>query len=426
MNLSANTSIPIITVFIQGMISFFSPCVLPLIPVYMGYLSGGTLTKGEDGVMHYNKRKVMINTLFFTIGVSFAFFALGFGMSAIGRFFSQYQIMFARIGGIIVVLFGLYQLGIFGASKLLNTELRLPFQVEKMTMSPFTALLFGFVLSFAWSPCIGPVLSSVLIMAASANTANIGFLMIAVYTLGYVVPFLLVGLFTTQLLEFFGKHRSIVKYTVKIGGAILVIMGLLMFTGKMNGITSYLSTVSNSVEEDTAVSDDVEDEIVEDEVVSDEAAEEEATDLIPAADFTLVDQYGNTHSLSDYRGKIVFLNFWATWCPPCKAELPYIQELYEENLADEDSDIVFLTMTFPGYGSEQDVDGVKAFIEENGYTFPVLMADDYSIISNYYITAYPTTFLIDPNGDVLGYVPGGMTKDIMEDVISQAREASQK
>ena len=138
--------------------------------------------------------------------------------------------------------------------------------------------------------------------------------------------------------------------------------------------------------------------------------------------FTFSTRDGAQIPLSDYRGKVVFLNFWATWCPPCREELPYIQELYEEYQAMEDPDVIFLGVTFPGYGSEKDVEGVTAFLEENGYSFPVLMDTEVSLAQPYYITAFPTTFLIDPDGNVLGYVPGGMTKDIMEDVIAQAKK----
>ncbi len=436
MGITLDTGVSVVTVFLQGLLSFFSPCVLPLLPVYMGYLSGGTAIKDENGMVRYDRKKVMINTLFFVIGVSFAFFLLGFGMSAVGKFFSGNQIIFARVGGIIVALFGLYQLGLFGDSKLLNTERRLPFAIDKMTMSPITAVIMGFVLSFAWSPCVGPALSSVLIMAASAKTAGTGFLLIGVYTLGYIIPFLLVGLFTTGLLQFFGKHKEVVKYSVKVGGVLMIFMGILMFTGKLNSISGYLSTVSNdtsatvesSADDSSTVdvnADSTENETQEDEVVTDDESEStEETNLIPAEDFTLTDQYGNVHTLSDYRGKIVFLNFWATWCPPCREEMPYIQELYEEYSQMEDPDVVFLSVAFPNMGQEQDVDGIKSFLDDNGYTYPVLMDEGGSLVVPYYITAYPTTFLIDSEGNVLGYVPGGMTKDIMEDVISQAKELS--
>ena len=428
-----------ITVFLEGILSFFSPCVLPLVPLYVGYLSGGTLKTNEDGSVEYDRKKVIINTLFFVVGIGMAFFLLGLGISAAGRFFKGNQLLFARIGGIIVVLFGLYQLGFMGESRILNKQLRLPVQFEKMTMSPITALIMGFVISFAWSPCIGPVLSSVLIMAATSGSGLSGFTLIGVYTLGYAIPFILVGFFTTTLLSFLKKHRNVLRYSVKVGGALLVVMGILMFTGKMNSITNYLSTATNvsSDEQEPVANETVSEEPVaeaeaeviaeeaevEEDVAADSEAEEDDTpEPIPAPEFTLVDQYGQTHSLSDYRGKVVFLNFWATWCPPCREELPYIQELYEEYQAMEDPDVIFLGVTFPGYGSEKDVEGVTAFLEENGYSFPVLMDTEVSLAQPYYITAFPTTFLIDPDGNVLGYVPGGMTKDIMEDVIAQAKK----
>ena len=410
-------NISFFTVFLQGILSFFSPCVLPLLPVYMGYLSGGTLKEDSDGTKHYDRAKVMVNTLFFVIGISFAFFLLGMGLSVLGRFFSGNQILFVRIGGIIIILFGLYQLGVFGSSRLMSREVRLPLDLGKLTMSPLTALFMGFVISFAWSPCIGPVLSSVLIMAASADSASMGFLLIGIYTLGYVIPFLLVGLFTTTLLEFFGKHRSVVKYTVKIGAVLMVLMGILMFTGKLNSISSYLSQFTVASAQDNTTDND--NEVGTPETENADSAQEQ--NLIEAPDFTLVDQYGETHTLSDYKGKIVFLNFWATWCPPCRAEMPYIQELYEK-YSQPDSDVAILGVAFPNMGKETSIDGISKFLEENGYTYPVVMDEGATLQLPYYITAFPTTFIINPDGNVLGYIPGAMTKDIMESVLDQARQ----
>lgn len=422
-----------ITVFLEGILSFFSPCVLPLVPLYMGYLSGGTLKTNEDGSVEYDRKKVIINTLFFVVGIGMAFFLLGLGISAAGRFFKGNRLLFARIGGIIVVLFGLYQLGFMGESRILNKQIRLPVRFEKMTMSPITALIMGFVISFAWSPCIGPVLSSVLIMAATSGSGMSGFALIGVYTLGYAIPFILVGFFTTTLLSFLKKHRNVLRYSVKVGGALLVVMGILMFTGKMNSITNYLSTATNvfdSEEVSSEVVSDSEKEIVADPEAVEEVApdsevavdEADTPDPIPAPDFTLVDQYGETHSLSDYKGQIIFLNFWATWCPPCREELPYIEELYREYQENGDDSVAFIGVTFPGLGSEKDVEGVKAFLTENDYTFPVLMNESADLAESYYITAFPTTFIIEADGNVLGYIPGGMTKDIMEDVIAQAKK----
>ena len=249
MGFTLDVSISAVTVFLQGLLSFFSPCVLPLLPLYIGYLSGGTGVRGEDGKIHYHRGKVMVHTVFFVTGVSFAFFLLGLGVSAVGGFFHSYQAMFARTGGILVMLFGLYQMGIFGISSVLGKEHRLPFRLDRFAMSPVTALLMGFTFSFAWTPCVGPALTSVLLMAASAATKAQGFVLIGVYTMGFVLPFLFVGLFTTQLLELFKKCRGVVQYTVKIGGILMVAMGLMMFTGKMNDITGYLSRVTAGTEQ---------------------------------------------------------------------------------------------------------------------------------------------------------------------------------
>lgn len=434
MGFSLDISIPVLTVFLQGLFSFFSPCVLPLIPLYMGYLSGGTGEVGEDGKVHYKRKKVLLHTICFVVGVSFAFLLLGLGASALGSFLQKNQILFARIGGILVIAFGLYQLGVFGPSRILGKERRLPFHLDVLAMSPLTALLMGFLFSFAWTPCVGPALTSVLLMAASAGTKWMGFALIGVYTLGFVLPFLAVGLFTTSLLELFKKHMNVVKYTVKVGGVLMILMGLLMFTGKMNAVTGYLSKVSTtenateSTEENKKAASDNEEEKQEKEAQESASGEEEKEEkdskerkTVPSIDFTLKDQYGNTHTLSDYKGKTVFLNFWATWCGPCRNEMPEIQKLYEEYQAKKDSDVVILGIAAPDLGGEASEEEIKAFLEENGYTYPVVMDTTGEIFTSYGISAFPTTFMIDKDSNVYGYVSGQLSEDVMRNIIEQTQ-----
>lgn len=455
MGFSLDVSVPVITVFLQGVLSFFSPCVLPLLPLYVGYLSGGTARRGEDGRLYYDRRRVMMNTLFFVIGVGAAFFILGLGVSALGTFFRDSQVLFVRVGGVLIILFGLYQLGVFGSSAFLGRERRLPFKLDTLAMSPVTALLLGFTFSFAWTPCVGPALASVLIMAASAGTRGWAFVLIGVYTLGFVLPFLAVGLFTTSLLEFFKSHMRVVRYTVKAGGALLVLMGVLMLTGQMNAVTGYLSRISQpgiaeQSEEagagetdlasgETAASESSPGESSSgesspgesspDESPSGEAAdasesENEERPVIPAPDFTLKDQYGNTHSLADYRGKTIFLNFWATWCPPCRAEMPDIQHLYETRETEGEEALVILGVAAPNYGQETTEEGIAQFMEENGYTYPVLMDADLELTSAYGIYSYPTTFMIDREGNVFGYVSGQLSLEMMESIIRQTMDGA--
>ena len=458
MNLTIETSVPVITVFLQGLLSFFSPCVLPLVPLYVSYLAGGAQKVDEDGNVHYPRKKILVNTLFFVIGISFTFFLLGFGFTALGRFFTDNRAWFARISGIIMILFGLYQLGLFGRSGAIEREHRLPFRLDRFTMNPLVALLLGFTFSFAWTPCVGPTLASVLLMASSSATSGRGFLLVSVYTLGFVLPFLAVGLFTGAVLDFFRRKRNVVRYTVKIGAVLLILMGIMTLTGFMNGITGYLSSISPggtaAVQEETSgdsVPEEDSDEAPVDAETQDAAATTSAAesaaaesaaesadaeesseadagqDVIPAIDFTLTDQYGETHTFSDYKGKTVFLNFWATWCPPCKSEMPDIQALYEK-YGENEGDLIVLGVANPKTDempNNQDgtVEEVTDYLEENGLTFPVVMDTTGELFYWYGISAFPTTFMIDANGNVYGYVSGALTADMMESIVQQTMES---
>ena len=417
MGFSIETSVSAITVFFQGALSFLSPCVLPLVPLYVSYLAGGAAVVDADGVRRYPRGKIFLNTLFFVIGISFAFFLLGLGLTALGEFFHDYQVWFARASGVIILLFGLYQLGLGKRALLLEQEHRLPFRLDKLAMNPAVALVMGFTFSFAWTPCVGPTLSSVLLMASSADSSAAGFLLIGVYTLGFVLPFLAVGLFTGAVLDFFKAHQSVVRYTVKIGAVLLIVMGILTLTGATNGLSADLAAGTTTQEEPAAPQDGTASGGAQEDAGG---AQEESGEIpvIPAPDFTLTDQYGETHTLSDYQGKTVFLNFWATWCGPCKMEMPDIQALYEE--WDENAgDLVVLGVAGPGIGREGSAEDIAAFLEENGYTYPVVMDDTGTLFYQYGISAYPTTFMIDPEGNVFGYVQGAVSREIMDDIVEQ-------
>lgn len=413
MNFSIETSVPMLTVFFQGLLSFFSPCVLPLVPLYISYFAGGAKKVDEDGTIHYPRMRILIHTLCFVLGISAAFFLLGFGFTALGQFFSGNQILFARISGIIMILFGLYQLDVFGRSSKIDQERRLPLRLDRLAMSPFTAFLMGFFFSFAWTPCVGPVLGSVLLMAGSTGTAWKGFFLIAVYTLGFVLPFLAVGLFTGAVLDFFKKHTGVVRYTVKIGAVLMILMGVMTLTGFMNGLTGYLSDFGPAAQTPTQQTDESEKNAA--------ATESSDPDTVPAPDFTLTDQNGTEHTLSDYKGKTIFLNFWATWCPPCRSEMPEIQSLYEK-YGENEGDLIVLGVATPDYGKEGSKEDIAAFLADNGYTFPVVM-DNYGLFTYQYgISAYPTTFMIDKDGNVFGYVQGALTGEIMDSIVQQTMD----
>jgi cytochrome c-type biogenesis protein len=444
----------------------------------MSYLAGNAKKVGEDGLILYDRKKVFLHTVFFVIGISFAFFILGMSFTVLGNFFNQNKIFFIRVSGILIVILGLFQLGVLDFS-FLQKERKLHLNLADKKINPFLALVLGFTFSFAWTPCIGPALSSVLIMASGAKTAVTGYMLVFIYALGFVLPFLLLGLFTTQALDFLKSKQKLLKYTIKAGGIILIIMGIMTFTGWMNGVSSYLNSISytqqsgsqtetdvkgdgeeagkpdssaenqnsdsNQSGTDTGVTGNVNGDNISEETTdgtSNDTAEDTTTDTsdttiegtkeknvpIPAFDFTLTDQYGEEHTLSDYKGKVVFLNFWATWCPPCKEEMPHIEELYNEyNLNQED--VVFLGVTNPKsekypYNQDEKKEDIISFLDKNEYTFPTVFDETGEILQNYSITAFPTTFMIDKEGNVFGYVPGKMTKDIMKNVIDQTLQGT--
>ena len=385
-------------------------------PLYIGYLASGAKTVKEDGSIYYKRGKVMLHTVCFVVGVSFAFFLLGFGFTALGTFFTNNRVWFARIGGIIIILFGLIQL--IGSPW--KKEHRFSFQLNRYTMNPLTAFLFGFTFSFAWTPCVGPVLTSVLLMASSAQSSTTGFLLIGVYTLGFILPFLALGLFTSQLLAFFKKRQAVVRYTVKVGAALMIVMGVLMFTGMMNGINIYLSELTTNQTQSNNTENTAE-PIPEETQAQKETSQESNT--VPAPDFTLSDQFGNTHTLSEYKGKVVFLNFWTTWCGYCKEEMPDIQQIYEE-YGQNQGDLIVLGVAnprselFPN-GADVEKNEIIQFLTDAGYTYPTVMDTTGSVFREYGISSFPFTLMIDRDGNVFGYVGGMLTKEQMEQIVQQ-------
>ena len=420
--LLSGESVNFMLVFLEGIFSFFSPCIIPLIPLYISYLAGNAKVVSEDGTITYNRGKVFLHTVFFVIGISFAFFILGLSFSALGSFFNSNKMIFTKVGGILIVVLGLVQLGVLDF-KFMQRERRLNVNLGLKKMNPIKALLLGFTFSFAWTPCVGPALGSVLIMASSAQTPLLGNMLVMVYTLGFVLPFLFMGIFTSQVLNFIKKNQNALKYVIKAGGVVLVILGVMTFTGWLNNISGYLNSISpNSTvqtEEGAKPQTGGENNSSESESGSttDNNSNSSEQEKTKAPDFELKDQYGKTHKLSDYKGKVIFLNFWATWCPPCKEEMPHIEDLYKEYNLNKD-EVVILGVAQPG-GREPDANGISSFLKENNYTFPTVFDETGDVGGDYYISAYPTTYMIDKNGDIFGYVAGGLTKSNMKNIINQ-------
>jgi len=218
------------SVFTAGILSFFSPCILPLLPVYFGILTN-TSTSQNSIEPKKNIRQHLLKTVLFIFGIGFVFVLLGFGAGSLGPLLSNP--LFQRIGGIIVILFGLNQMGLIRLNFM--EKWNLPGYNPSGGNQYLSAFSLGLIVSLGWTPCIGPILASVLILAANSGTAIRGAGYMAFYTLGMAIPFIVIMLFADFLLMPIKKGGRWLPIIQKTGGALLVITGILMFFNRLNG-----------------------------------------------------------------------------------------------------------------------------------------------------------------------------------------------
>lgn len=415
-------------VFIEGIVSFFSPCILPILPIYLSILSNSSVECLKEGKTNFIRSSLFKNTIFFALGISTTFFILGSSVRVLSMFFSENKDLIMFIGGIIIIIMGLFYMGIIKSS-ILNREKR--FNVKFKEMKAITAFILGFTFSFGWTPCIGPILASVLVMVSSSTNHLSANLLIAVYTIGFILPFIITSMFYSKLFKTIDKIKSNMEIIKKIGGLILIVSGILMMVNGFGSISKHFNIPQNSKIESNQEDNKQANSNNKEDSSSDTGGQKDSNDgnnesgakdeeRIKSIDFTLTDQYGKTHKLSDYEGKVVFLNFWATWCPPCKEEMPHIEQLYKDYKKNNE-DVVILGVASPNLGREGSREHVINFLKEEGYTFPVALDEDGALAYQYGINAFPTTFIIDKEGYVTQYIPGAMDKETMASFIENQR-----
>jgi len=219
--------------FLAGIISFLSPCVLPLIPGYISFINGTTL----EGLEDKKKNFIFRETLLFSVGFSIVFISLGATATMFGSLMLEYSRIFTFIVGIIIIFFSLNMIGLL-QFRLLNQELKYHF--HNQITKPYMSLLVGIGFGFGWSPCIGPILGSVLALASLETTLMKGIILLSIYSIGLAIPFILSGLFITKFLVFSKKTRMHIVKIQKISGYILLVTGVLIVTGKLQTLGFYL------------------------------------------------------------------------------------------------------------------------------------------------------------------------------------------
>jgi len=212
--------------FLAGFVSFLSPCVLPLIPGYISYISGTSF----DKLAKENKNVVIFKTIFFTLGFSFVFIILGLSASSLGKFFLANSDIFRISAGLIIVFFSLQLIGIVNF-QFMNKDIRI--FTNKYNRSYAFPLLVGAAFGFGWTPCIGPILGSILTLAAIEQSINTGILLLSFYSLGLAIPFVISGILINKFFIFSKNFKKYLSITNKIGGTILLFTGLAILTGQL-------------------------------------------------------------------------------------------------------------------------------------------------------------------------------------------------
>ena len=230
-----------IAAFIGGLLSFVSPCVLPLVPIYVSVLSGfsyNELVRASEQKEMSVMLKVVLNAIFFVVGFSLAFIMMGASASLIGQWLSTYRVWIIRIGGILVILFGLYFLGLF-RFKWLSMEKQIDYKPKKTNW--IGAGVMGFIFALAWTPCVSYVLAGILTMAADTAHVTQGMLLLASYSAGLGIPFLITAIAFAKMLEVFKRMRQWLGVIEKVAGVFLIIIGFLLVTGQFTELTARLA-----------------------------------------------------------------------------------------------------------------------------------------------------------------------------------------
>ena len=409
--------------FLEGLLSFFSPCILPLVPLYIGYLTNGSMMTDENGQVRYDRMKTLILTIGFVLGISTVFVIAGLGSSALAAVFKQYTLQFQIAGGVLLVILGLANLHIINIPFLNQTHQK-TMRVEG-GMTFLKAFALGFVFSFAWSPCVGPLLAQAILLASTA-TNGLGWLYIASYALGFIVIFLLIGFFTEEILNLIKRNKNVVKYTGIASGVLVLAMGCFMLFRGFSTMNALQNSGSSAPAETTTVDDSKskedtstkEDTSNKEDTSSKENSDASSQTAIEKYNFALVDGEGNVHNLSDYKGKTIVMNFFGTWCHYCNEEFGSLQKINDEMK----DDVQVLMIAAPGLNGEGTVSDVEEYMKKKGYNFTILYDTTLEMTRTYKVSGYPTTYVVRPSGEFLGYVPGYVSEEQLRNFIKSAQE----
>jgi len=381
--------------FIAGIASFLSPCVLPLVPGYISLISGVSIDGLKSGSS--SRRAVILNSLAFNAGLSVIFLILGTTAGLVGAAITSNPWV-RIIGGLIIIAFGLQLIGILKISALYK-DTRM-FSDDK-PRGMLGSLTLGMAFAAGWTPCIGPILGGIIGLAATSGGWRSGLILSAFYSAGLAVPFLITGLGINKFLSFYGKFRRHLHKVEVVSGVVLILVGLLVMSGQSTLLASSKLTAYVPNAEELVVKFQTWWYGKEATVPKEPGkAPEPSYTMVPDAEFKTL--AGEPFHLKQLQGQVVLLNFWATYCIPCREEIPALNSLQQELQAQG--------LKIVGASLDDNVDGVNAYQKDVAkFDYQVLLGDS-DLKVKFETNVLPTTYLIDRQGRVRQKIIGARAK----------------
>jgi cytochrome c-type biogenesis protein len=373
------TDISPLVAFLGGVLSFLSPCVLPLVPGYISLMSGVSVDQLREGGAG-GARVVLVHALLFVLGLSVVFVSMGASASAVGQFLRAHQAVLVRVAGVLIILLGIFLLGVFKVSALYR-DARYHGGLRPGKLGAF---LLGVAFAFGWTPCIGPILAAILLLAATKTTVTQGVFLLSVYSLGLGVPFLLTAVGINAFLSWYQGFRRYLNWVERAAGVLLILVGGLLVANQFTWLSSQFAFLNRFNPEAL--------------LAAEPAAA--AADLIPEAerppapDFAVTREDGSALPGSELRGRVVVVNFWATWCGPCRLEIPYFNRIYQEYRA---RGVEFIGVSVDEGGWKD----IRAFVKEQPIEYTVVLDANQKAADAFGgLPGLPVTFILDRQGRI--------------------------
>jgi cytochrome c-type biogenesis protein len=396
------SNITITIAFLAGLASFLSPCVLPLVPGYVSMISGVSIDrlKGEGGSKASARRAVILNSLAFNAGLSVIFVSLGAAAGWIGA--SVLSNPYVRvIGGIIIIAFGLQLIGLLKIGALYKDTRLLSSQGKPRGL--LGSLTLGMAFAAGWTPCIGPILGGIIGLAATSGGWKSGLLLSSFYAAGLAVPFLLTGIGINQFLGFYAKFRKHLHKVEVVSGCVLIFIGALVASGYATRLaSSRLAAVLPNLESKIKVAPTTNEGATA--APNTSAAKEFA--LAPDIEFPTLG--GKTLRLNELRGRVVLLNFWATWCIPCRSEIPALSAMQK--------DLEARGLKIVGASWDDTPELIKEFQKDIKQDYEIVLGGE-NVSAKLPASPLPTTYIIDREGRIRQKIIGEKDRAGFEAII---------